>query len=269
EAWITTLDVGQGLAVLVRTARHALLYDAGPSYGPEADGGGRVVLPFLRAQGVVRLDAMILTHADRDHVGGALSVLQAAETERVIASLDGADPALLLGATHARCLRGLGWTWDGVEFSLLHPERDAARAAARRVRENDRSCVLRVRAGARAMLLTGDIERGVEAALVAAFGPAGGLRADALLVPHHGSRSSSSAPFLAAVAPRVALAPVGYRNRFGHPHPEVVARYRARGTRRMRTDWDGAIEVRLAPGALEVRSARAAGRRYWHAAASP
>ena len=269
EAWVTTLDVGQGLAVLVRTAHHALLYDAGPSYGPEADSGGRVVLPFLRAQGVARLDAMMLTHADRDHVGGALSVLQATETGRVLSSLDGAHPALLLAAARHRCLRGLHWSWDGVEFRLLHPAGHAAAPTGRTPRANDRSCVLHIRTETHAMLLTGDIERGSEAALIAAEGAPAGLRADVLLVPHHGSGSSSSAAFLAAVAPRWAIVPVGYRNRFGHPHPEVLRRIRAQGARLLRTDLDGAIEVRLAPGSVAVGAARATAPRYWHAAPPP
>jgi len=269
EAWITTLDVGQGLAVLVRTARHALLYDAGPSYGAEADSGGRVVLPFLRAQGVTRLDAMMLTHADRDHVGGALSVLQATETDWIVSSLEGVHPALLLAEARSRCLRGLHWSWDGVAFRVLHPPEDAPSPSGRGRRANERSCVLEIRAGPHAMLLTGDIERGAEGALLAAAAQGGGLRADVLLVPHHGSRSSSSAAFLAAVAPRWGLVPVGYRNRFGHPHPDVVRRYRARNTQLMRTDRDGAIEVRLAPPGVVVRTARAAAPRYWHAAPPP
>lgn len=268
EAWVTTLDVGQGLAVLVRTARHALLYDAGPSYGPEADGGDRVVLPFLRAQGVTRLDAMMLTHADRDHVGGALSVLQATETDWIVSSLEGAHPALLLAPARSPCLRGLHWTWDGVAFRVLHPSTAAPAPRGRGRRVNERSCVLEVRAGPHAMLLTGDIERGAEAALIAAA-PRDGLRADVMLVPHHGSRSSSTAALLAAVAPRWALVPVGYRNPYGHPHPAVLRRYRARGAQLMRTDHDGAIEVRLAAQGVTVASARAAARRYWHAAPPP
>ncbi|MEJ2173895.1 MAG: DNA internalization-related competence protein ComEC/Rec2, partial [bacterium] len=265
EAWIATLDVGQGLAVVVRTARHALLYDAGPVYGPEADSGGRVVLPFLRARGIAWLDLLMLTHADRDHVGGAISVLQAIETDRVVSSLDAAHPALVLGSARNGCRRGLRWTWDGIEFRLLHPDGRLAQPAARPGRANDRSCVLRIRAGAHAMLLTGDIERGVEARLVATSAGDGELRADVLLVPHHGSRTSSSKAFIAGVSPRWAIVPVGYRNRFGHPHPDVQRRYRASGARLLRTDRDGAIEVRLAAGGVAIGSARAAARRYWHA----
>jgi competence protein ComEC len=258
-AWITTLDVGQGLAVVVRTRRHTLLYDAGPAYGPEADSGGRVILPFLSAQGIVRLDAVMLTHADRDHVGGALSVLQATETDRIVSSLADAHPALVLGTAREPCLRGQRWSWDAVEFRVLHP-------AGRGARANNLSCVLEIRSGGRAMLLTGDIERSAEAMLVAAAARVGGLRADVLLVPHHGSRTSSSAEFIAAVAPRWAIVPVGYRNRFGHPHHAVLARYRAAGARLLRSDHHGAIEVRLAPGVVTVRSARLELRHYWHAA---
>jgi len=258
-AWISTLDVGQGLAVVVRTRRHTLLYDAGPAYGPEADSGGRVVLPFLRAQGIARLDAMILSHADRDHIGGALSVLQATETERIVSSLEDAHPALVLATARLPCRRGQHWSWDAVEFRVLHPAGRAGRA-------NDLSCVLEVRAGTHAMLLTGDIERAGEAVLVAAAGRRGALRADVLLVPHHGSATSSSRGLIAAVAPRWAIVPVGYRNRFGHPHRAVLARYRAAGVRLMRNDDHGAIEVRLAPEAVTVRSTRLDARRYWHAA---
>jgi competence protein ComEC len=262
EAWLTTLDVGQGLAIVVRTRRHALLYDAGPAYGPEADSGGRVVLPFLRTQGIVRLDAMVLTHADRDHVGGALSVLQAIETDRIVSSLDDAHPALVLGTARVPCSRGQHWSWDGVSFRVLHP-------AERSGRVNNRSCVLEVRTGARAMLLAGDIERDAEAALVAVAGLHGAPRADVLLVPHHGSITSSSAAFLAAVAPRWAIVSVGYRNRFGHPHRAVIARYRAAGAQLMRSDHHGAIEVRLSLDAVAVRSARLESRRYWNAAPPP
>jgi competence protein ComEC len=268
EAWITTLDVGQGLAVVVRTLHHALLYDAGPAYGADADSGGRVILPYLRAAGVERLDVMVLTHADRDHVGGAVSVLQTLPAKRILSSLDASHPALVLGGVRLPCARGQRWSWDGVEFQVLHPAwrgpPDAA-AAEPAVRANERSCVLRVVSGTQAMLLTGDIERGSEAALVAAARGGDALRADALLVPHHGSRTSSSAAFVAAVAPRWAIVPVGYRNRFGHPHASVLARYRLAGAQPMRSDELGAIEVRLAPSRASVHVARRDARRYWHA----
>jgi len=265
EAWVTTLDVGQGLAVVVRTRRHTLLYDAGPAYGAEADSGGRVILPFLRSAGVARLDVVMLTHADRDHTGGALSVLQSLPAARILSSLDASHPALVLGANRQPCARGQRWAWDGIEFQVLHPG-PQGRAGATPARSNARSCVLKVSSAGHAVLLSGDIERRAEAELVAAAGRGSGLRADVLLVPHHGSRTSSTPGFIAAVAPRWAVFAVGYRNRFGHPHPAVLARYRLAGAQLLRSDALGAIEVRLAPDALSVHAARRDARRYWHAA---
>jgi len=173
----------------------------------------------------------------------------------VLHSLSPSHPALTLAAGTRRCARGMAWEWDGVRFEMLHP---APASAARR--RNDESCVLRVTTAGGAMLLTGDIERGAEAEL-ARSGPA---QADVLLVPHHGSRTSSSAEFLAAVRPRHAIAPVGYRSRFGHPHPEVLARYAAAGLAPLRTDRDGAVTVRLTPGAPTLEAERARRARYWH-----
>lgn len=258
EAWITTLDVGQGLAVLVRTANRALLYDAGPAFGTETDSGERIVLPYLRAIGVARLDALVLTHNDRDHIGGAASVLAALEAERVLHSLAPASPLLALAPSAARCAAGQTWEWDGVRFEMLHP---AAAGAAER-RTNNLSCVLRVSAQRGAMLLTGDIERVAEEELLARAPTR--LRADVLLVPHHGSRTSSAEEFLAAVAPRIALVPVGYRNRFGHPAPEVLQRYARTGVPLARTDLDGALTVRLGGAGTALEAERDRRPRYWH-----
>ncbi|HZN85365.1 MAG TPA: DNA internalization-related competence protein ComEC/Rec2 [Burkholderiales bacterium] len=255
EAWVTVLDVGQGLAVLVRTANHALLYDAGPAYGAEADSGERLVVPALRALGVARLDALVLTHNDADHTGGAQSVLDNLEVGALRTSLPGRHPLLAMAAAPARCARGQSWDWDGVQFEFLHPPPGAP---ARR--RNDDSCVLRVAAAGAAMLLAGDIERGAEGRLL----DAAALRADVLLVPHHGSRSSSSEAFLDAVRPRLAVAAAGYRSRFGHPHAEVLERYAARGIGVLRTDLDGAVSVRLAPGGASAAGERARRARYWH-----
>lgn len=257
EAWITTLDVGQGLAVLVRTANRTLLYDAGPAFG-EADSGMRVVLPALLGSGIARLDAVVLTHDDLDHLGGALSVLESVEVEAVVSSLPRAHPLHALAREARPCTAGLAWRWDGVRFEFLHPGATAAK-------KNDRSCVLRVASDAAGMLLTGDIERGAEAQLLAR---GAALRSEVVLVPHHGSRTSSSAEFVAAVAPAWAIAPVGYRSRFGHPAPEVVERYRSAGARVLRTDLDGAVHVELRPDGLAVRGERARRPRYWRSPAA-
>jgi competence protein ComEC len=254
EAWISTLDVGQGLAVLVQTAGHALLYDAGPAYGAESDSGGRVVLPLLRARGVRALDALVLTHDDADHVGGAQTVLESVPVHAVLSSLRPAHGLHALAPSVRPCRAGTRWLWDGVAFELLHPP---ARVAARK---NDSSCVLRIRAQGGSTLLTGDIERASEQALVAARAA---LRSDVVLVPHHGSATSSSAQFIDAVAPTFAIASAGYRSRFGHPRPEVLARYRAAGATVLRTDLDGAVHVELGAAGLRVSSERALRPRYW------
>jgi competence protein ComEC len=252
EAWATAYDVGQGLAVLVRTANRTLLYDTGPAYGTDYDSGSRVLVPALRGQGIARLDLVVLSHEDGDHIGGATSVLESLETDALASSLPPTHPLHAFAPSVRGCRAGDQWQWDGVRFEFLHP------GGATAGRRNDQSCVLRVAAGDHALLLTGDIERGAEAQLV----HAGGARSEVLVVPHHGSRSSSTPEFVAAVAPRWAIVPVGYRSRFGHPSAEVLERYRVAGAQVLRTDLDGAVTVRMgAELALERERVRRA--RYW------
>ena len=230
-------DVGQGNAVLVRTRKHVLLYDAGPRYSLDSDAGQRVLVPMLQA-GVTRLDRLMLSHRDTDHVGGAASVLAMQPQAEVWSSLE-AGHLLLQGRTSTRCQAGQSWDWDGVRFSVLHPAREAYSAQSA-PKPNTLSCVLRVQAGVEAeagvqgtqqqgsALLAGDIEQAQEAQLLAraAASPSdAALGADVLLVPHHGSKTSSSAQFLAAVHPQTAVVQAGYRNRYGHPAPVVVQRY--------------------------------------------
>jgi competence protein ComEC len=259
QAWITTLDVGQGLAVLVRTASHALLYDAGPAYGPEADSGGRIVVPLLRAAGVRSVDLLVLSHEDIDHLGGALTLLETLEVQALASSLAASHPLHSLVPAPRRCAAGMAWEWDGVRFEFLHP-RPGAAVPARAARRNNQSCVLRVAAGASSMLLTGDIERAAEEDLIEADAALG---VDVLLVPHHGSRTSSSEKFIAAVAPRWAIVPAGYRNRFGHPAREVLERYARAGVTVLRTDLDGAVSVVLDRHAPRVTTERLRTPRYW------
>jgi competence protein ComEC len=253
---LVALDVGQGSAVLLRTHAHLLVYDTGPRYG-EADAGERVLLPLLRARGERRVDLLVLSHGDGDHIGGAASLLAALPVAQITSSLP-ADHPLLRGATpHRRCTAGERWVWDGVAFEWLHP---AADGEARATTPNALSCVLRVHdAAGRVALLTGDIEAAQEAALVERVGDK--LRADVLLVPHHGSRTSSSAAFVAAVAPRFAVVQAGYRNRWGHPVPAVVQRYLDRGSAVLRSDTCGAWTWQAGQAHCE-RDRR---RRYWQA----
>jgi competence protein ComEC len=255
EAWITTLDVGQGLAVLVRTAHRTLLYDAGPAFGPDVDSGSRIVLPALRAAGVQSLDMMVVSHEDLDHLGGALTVLESMETASLASSLPLQHPLHALVASSRPCESPQAWDWDGVRFAFLNPSASAMPAA----RRNDRSCVLRISTATGSMLLTGDIEAAAEAALLRRDD----LRADVLLVPHHGSRSSSTPQLIAAVAPRFAVIPVGYRSRFGHPHARVLERYAGAGASVLRTDLDGAVHVVLGRTQTEVTGERQRKARYW------
>lgn len=264
---LTAIDIGQGNAVLVETHRHRLLYDTGPGYGPGSDAGARHVVPWLRRRGIATLDHLMLSHEDDDHTGGAQSVLAAMRVTQISGALR-ASHALAADARFTPCARAQGWTWDGVEFAVLHPgvEQLAARTTAATRRDyggNSSSCVLRIRSAAGSALLAGDIGRTEEADLVRSFGNAG-LRADVLLAPHHGSNTSSSASFLMAVAPRIAIMQVGYRNRFRHPAAAVVARYRRRGIAIARSDAAAMIRIGFVAGqAPAVACWREFDRRYW------
>ena len=254
-------DIGQGNAVLVRTASHALLYDAGPRFSRESDAGHRVLVPLLRALGV-RLDRVVLSHRDSDHVGGASAVLAMQPGASVLSSIEAGHPLQLLRSA-TRCERGQQWQWDGVLFSILHPDAADYLGAPR---PNTLSCVLRISSAAapgrvaRVALLTGDIERPQELRLLAAGAP---LKADLLLVPHHGSKTSSSAEFLDAVAPAHAMLQSGYRNRFGHPAAEVRERYLQRQIQLVGSPQCGASGWRSWE-AHQVQCQRQLGRRYWH-----
>lgn len=256
------LDVGQGTAVLIRTAQHTLLYDAGPAYPAGSDAGERIVLPLLRALGTPRLDALVVSHRDTDHSGGAASALGAWPDAPVYSSMPAAE---LPAAAHVTpCVAGQRWQWDGVQFDMLHP---LAGDYARVLKPNAMSCVLKVSAAAGAggaggasVLLTGDAEAAQEAAMLARDAPA--LRATVLLVGHHGSKTSSSSAFLAAVQPQVAVVQAGYRSRYGHPQPGVMARYAAAGIPVHRTDCEGGLRwASDAPG--QWLQARAERWRYW------
>ena len=247
-------DIGQGNAVLVRTARHALLYDAGPRHANDSDAGQRVLLPLLRAQGV-HLDTLMLSHRDSDHTGGAAAVLGAQPQALLLSSLEAAHE-LQAGRRTQRCEAGQHWDWDGVRFEVLHPQ---AEDYGRARHSNTLSCVLRISNGSQAALLVGDIEKAQEARLVA---EGAALRADWLLVPHHGSKTSSTADFLDAVAPRLALVQAGYRNRYGHPAPEVSARYAERGIQVLDSPRCGAAHWQSARPTA-IRCERALQQRYW------
>jgi len=252
-------DVGQGLAVAAQTRHHALLYDTGPDFSTEADSGNRILIPSLRAMGISKLDGLILTHDDTDHTGGAVSVMQAMPIDWVSSSLPDEHPTLQQAANKQRCKDGQAWQWDGVSFEMLHP--DAASYAAEKIRDNNMGCVLRISIGDQHVLLAADIEKESEQRLLAEH--ADKLPAAMLVVPHHGSKTSSTDGFIDAVRPDYAVFTAGYRNRFGHPKQEVVQRYLDTGAQLLRSDADGAILVEMNAHEMRVERYRKSHRRYW------
>ena len=261
---LTILDVGQGLAVLVQTREHALLYDTGPRFNDTTDAGNRIIAPMLRSIGVTRLDVLMVSHQDTDHSGGAMSLLETVPVGSLLSSLPETHSLVRSRTEHGeganRCLAGDKWIWDGVEFAILHPV--LPNFSNPKLKPNDLSCVLRIANAAGSALLTGDIEARTEADLVRRSGDA--LRADVLVVPHHGSKTSSTPAFIAAVHPDTAVFTPGYRNRFAHPRPEIVERYDLAGVKTYRTDYDGAVTFTIGDGhEHEPRLERAHQARYW------
>ncbi len=261
EVWVSLLDVGQGLATVVRTSHYTMLYDAGPKWNPDADSGNRIIVPYLRAEGIRSLDAFVITHADDDHSGGARSVIDARNPKWVMTSVD-ADSDYLENAKEVmRCEVGDSWRWDGVDFDVLHPHKtayDESRST------NNVGCVIKITAPGGTVLMTADIEKLTESELIARVPDE--LKSDVLIVPHHGSKTSSTEAFIDAVQPSLALIPVGYRSRFRHPHPLVVARYADRNIPIRRTDMEGAITLKFAVdanGNPRIESYRASNKRYW------
>ena len=254
---VVAVDIGQGTAVLVRTREHLLVYDSGPRSSPQSDAGSRVLLPLLQARGERRIDLLMLSHRDSDHTGGAAALLAHGGVQAMTSSLEPGHPLLATVAPHRRCEAGQAWEWDGVRFELLHPLAHEHRLDAK---PNTLSCVLHIQPQAGpSLLLTGDLEAAQELALVQRLGAA--LKADVMLVPHHGSKTSSTAEFLDAVAPKTALVQAAYRSRYGHPAPEVLARYAQRNISVQRSDACGAWAQW---GAQPAQCERERARRYWH-----
>jgi competence protein ComEC len=265
---ITLLDVGQGEAIFLEfPEKRRMLVDTGGVAGDRFDIGARVVAPFLLHEWVGRLDVLVLTHGQADHIAGAPSVLRSFSVGEVWSAYPHSPSFTLLWVQeylrHRRIPHRIVSAdsplirWGGATIQVLHPaawmSHDGQGRPVRPPRPNDGSLVLRVGIGDQAALLTGDIEREGETALLRR--PTA-IRAQVLKVPHHGSRTSSAPEFLGAVRPEVALVSVGYRNRFHHPHPDVVERYDALGVRVMRTDLDGAITVEMTPGGIRTWARR-------------
>jgi len=246
---VVVLDVGQGLSAVVRTKNHTLVYDTGPRYPSGFSLANSVLIPHLRWRSVTAVDTLIISHGDNDHRGGYEDLMSALPVKAVKSSIAHKLP----GA--APCRRGQSWQWDGVSFRILHPRRE------RPPEHNNASCVLRVANRFGSILLTGDIESQAEAALLRHDKAA--LRSDILLVPHQGSATSSLPSFIDAVEPRWAIVAAGYRNHYGHPHPEVMARYHRRGIETRNTASAGAVIARVSREGIEVRGWREARPGFW------
>ncbi len=254
SARLTFLQVGQGLAVVLQTAQHVLVYDTGPQLSPTFSGGTAAVLPYLRSQGIQQVDAIVISHADADHRGGLNAILAQLPVKKLISSVD--SPVLPPLTGH--CRQGQHWQWDGVRFEFLYPSPQLARPG------NAGACVLSIQVGQHRVLLTGDIEKAQERYLVKRM-PAK-LRADILSAPHHGSNTSSTRAFLNAVHPHYAVFSVGYANRFGFPHPQVLARYASQGIKIAETWQTGALTFFLQANQplLPPQAYKQATKRFWY-----
>jgi competence protein ComEC len=210
---MTLLNVGQGLSTVVQTANHVLVYDTGAKFSSTSDMGQSVLVPFLRYHGVNKVDSLVVSHGDNDHIGGVNSLITNIQTEKVLTSVS----EQLNQYSPIQCKSGQSWVWDEVKFSIISPQIDNF------ISDNDNSCVLQIQAKQQSALITGDIEAMVESWLVNTYGDK--LKADILVAPHHGSQTSSTLAFLKAVEPKSIVIPAGYRNQFGHPHEDVLLRY--------------------------------------------
>jgi len=256
---VVVLDVGQGLAVAVTTQQHALLYDTGPRYSSQNDSGRRIILPYLRADGIRQLDALVVSHDDNDHSGGIASILSQIPVQRVLSSLP-KDSSVYKQSNHVHCVVGQSWQWDGVKFEMISPMAESYQKS--NIKDNDRSCVLRITSQFGRVLIPGDIERGVENALLQSEYA---LKSDVLIAPHHGSKTSSTRAFVEEVNPSAVVFTMGYLNRFHHPHPSVIKRYEVVGSKMYRSDQDGAVIIDFASeSGIEITRWRQQAKRYWH-----
>ena len=253
---LSLLDVDQGLSALVQTSHHSLVFDTGSRFSEQADMGERVVIPALKAKHLKHLDALIISHGDNDHAGGAASVWANLPVHYAYTSDILKLHKLVPQASWQACVAGTRWRWDGVDFQFLYPPLNDPHTG------NNHSCVLKISTSNQGILLTGDIEKASERYLIAH--EATELASSVLIVPHHGSKTSSTAAFVKLIHPTVALFPLGYQNRFHFPHPSVVARYLALNTQLYDTARDGQIHVVITPGTkLLIIATRRVNPPFW------
>lgn len=254
ELRLSLIDVGQGLSTFIQTRNHNLVFDTGPRYSESFDAGKNIVIPFLKSQGVLSLDALIVSHGDNDHSGGATAILNRLHVNKVYT---GASVKRWQYDRSITCQSGQEWQWDGVDFKFLHPVKEQG------IGGNNRSCVLQVSIGSHAILLPADIEVKAEKQLIARYSDR--LQSDLLIAPHHGSKTSSSQAFIEQVAPRVVFVANGYRNRYRFPHKSVTQRYTDSEIAWFETAKSGAISITMtADGLAKPVFWRDKLLRYWH-----
>ena len=257
EFHFTLLDAGQGMASVVQTKNHTLVYDVGTRLSDHFDIAKLVMLPYLKEKRVSHIDTLVLSHDDIDHMGGANTVLKSITVNSVL----GSKLTTLKNRDFKACYAGLKWSWDGVDFEVLSPRKATIKRSAM-ISDNNLSCVIRVSNKTHSLLLTGDIEKKVEKQLLSDHSKI--LHSTVMIVPHHGSKTSSSDSFLNAVSPELALIPTGYRNRFKHPRPSIVKRYKMHNIKLMDTVGDGAISITFPQkNAISVESYRKENQNFW------
>ena len=257
EFHFTLLDAGQGMASVIQTKNHTLVYDVGTRLSDRFDIAKLVVLPYLKKQRIDMLDTLVLSHDDIDHMGGANTVLESLKVGTVL----GSKLTKLKNNDFKPCVAGMRWSWDGVDFEVLSPFKEAV-SKNTKISDNNLSCVIRVSNKKHSLLLTGDIEKKVEKQLLA--NSLDKLHSTVMIVPHHGSKTSSSDGFLSAVSPQLALVPAGYRNRFKHPSSSILARYKAQNIEIMDSVNDGAISIKFpVEKPYSVLSHRKENRGFW------
>lgn len=268
EMQVTVLDVGQGLSVVVKTATHVMLYDTGPTYNQEKNAGSSIVVPYLRSQGVKQLDMMVISHDDNDHSGGATSLLTSLPVSSLLSSYAFSESIKTKAIpTQSMCYTGQQWVWDGVLFEVLYPSQDSYQAPD--IKDNNRSCVIKVTSHYGSMLLTGDIEKAAEEALLETHlhpdNKQTKLKSDIMIAPHHGSKTSSSHALIHAVDAKNIIFTVGYLNRFKHPKPAIMHRYVENDSALYRSDNDGAVLIDFtAQNSIQIKAWRSVRARYWH-----
>ena len=259
EMQFTLLDVGQGLSTVVQTRNHVLVFDTGPKFRSGFNTGDAVVLPFLKNSAVDKLDILMISHGDNDHIGGVQSILDNIPVDNIISGDMEVDVIKNNDQINIKpCVIGMSWRWDGVEFELLHPT-----GSDFIEKGNNGSCVLRVSVAGQVFLLTGDIEKKSETYLIKTQPDK--IRANVMVAPHHGSNTSSTSAFIKAVKPDWVLFPAGYANRFKHPTKKVLKRYVESEVDYLITGNQGAISFNVNDvGRVSISTFRQENKRFWH-----